>query len=320
MIVKSRVITVKRKKEVYTLDVDLKAPKDTAWKIGASMKGRSHLKGLTFEEEARYLPEIINVSATSQEFGKSCANHWRSISVPVDVDGLTLETGWRWNSEEDYEKEKDIKEEERKLGEPINVSDYVLYRYCLVYGRVANRPELVNATPKIRFYLESKDDEVKRDRTKLQKRLDANKAMLEVIGNRALVRAIIRAWDVNIDVHEMNEDELDIQLDTFATQRSDEFLKLYNDKDIMTKAFINEAIRLQKLTRAEHSETIMYGSTVVGKNMIEAVGNLKSGVEEFETIKNRLESEMKFGMSTVRTKVPKAADEGASKEASKKPE
>ena len=80
-----------------------------------------------------------------------------SIQVPNNETGRELEVGFRYDSLPQHllkDGEVLLKEQEKfKYGMPLNIQDYFIYRYALVYRFVANSTEDLYNTPNIKFCL-----------------------------------------------------------------------------------------------------------------------------------------------------------------------
>ena len=48
-------------------------------KLGASLKGGSPLRGLTHEEEEKYMPDIINHSVNDNNWRRATKDYWNNI-------------------------------------------------------------------------------------------------------------------------------------------------------------------------------------------------------------------------------------------------
>ena len=285
-----KIVFIKRVPKVYHLHKEGDIEQGI-WKIGSSLKQNGPLRGLTFAEEARFLPSILGIANTSEKFSHACNDYWNKISTVVPSgEGLQLEVGWEWKNEADYNDEKNKEESLRTKGQPINMADYILYRYCLVYGRVANKEEDINKSSKIKFYLHTKEAKIKAEKAKNDVKKQAMKLYLELLGDRNKIMYILRVDDTNLDIDTMDNDEIDIALNKFLENKPSKLIEIANNPDLSTLALIHEALRTNHLERMSNTETITYGTVVVGNTMKEAVTNLKSNTDNFKLIRNKLEA------------------------------
>jgi len=249
----SIIIYVRRKKR--TDELPGSQDQDSVMKIGSSLKGQAPLSGLTFEEEKKHLPNVLGIDPQNQGWNKAVREYWANISksVPNDEVGLKLEIGIG----------------ENKL--PINIHDWIIWKYCLVYGRVANDISTVNNSPKIRFYLYSKDEEVNTKHLMLKVKKKAFNEMIKLLENESKIDMVLRLFGIDADKLSLKEKELAI--DTYATdeQYVHKFVEITTDKSLEIKGFIEDCIFKQKLKRIPNTQTIMYEDSVVGNTMEEAV-------------------------------------------------
>ena len=297
-------------------------------RIGASLsKGGDVVRGLNFEEEKKYLGEIIGVSPSSQDWQKATRAYWCNITqeVPADEFGLELEVGFLYPDDAAAEKgreeeaaenakaiamfEKDLDytiqfDVRQKVGQPINLRDYILYRHCLVYNQCANSPKLVNKSPKIRFYLYSREAAQADAAIKVKMRQKAYTMYLELVGDRGKVDNVIHVLkDViqryndkptNVEKIDVSTDiGKDVALEKLANEFPERLIAVASDVDLSLKAFIERAIGAGELKRLANTDTIIYGdNTPIGNSVNEAVAYLKSedNREVLQTIKARLDA------------------------------
>ena len=76
MISKSNKVTIKRK-EVTTsfYKKNIESMEEGNWKIGASIKNNDVCRGLTFDEEERYLPQLLGVQPKNDNWQKETTNY-----------------------------------------------------------------------------------------------------------------------------------------------------------------------------------------------------------------------------------------------------
>lgn len=282
--------------------------------IGSSIRSSRTMSANKAEIEA-YFPNIIGLAPNNENFITRVKAWLNNISVPVDELGKTFDTSFRYNRKRDYlffkAKEDKINEEfasvnrqdinalrealERKIddltllesekhkfGTPINVADYLMYRHCLLYKDVAKDSAFINSDPSIRFYF--KDDKREAD-LQAKLRLELNNAKtnyVKIMGNSELFDAVFTQYCVmnNIPVTVgANMSEIDKQnhLDKYSMQEAVKFNKICSDKDLVTKAFIENLIARNELNRAVHNQNITtFDGEFIGANIKEAVAWFKN--------------------------------------------
>lgn len=279
----SKIVYIRRRERMG--NIPGQNPDDAKLKIGSSFKGSSVNRGLTFKEEVRFLQEVLGINASSPNWEKSTKDYWCNISKPVPPkEGVKLEVGLKYITEEDYLEDQNKKVNENGViedckGTPINLSDYILWRYCLVYNEVANSIEFVGNSPKINFYLFNKDKEIKDKKAIIDQKRSATKLLFSNLGDREWVEHVLRnliardsASKYTIrDLPEISEDERDILLEEYVQEKTAEFLVLGNDKNLQLKSFIEIAIVLGKLSRIPNTATITLDGQVIGNTLEETV-------------------------------------------------
>jgi hypothetical protein len=270
-------------------------PTESRLTIGSSIRGRAPLSGLNPEEEKLYLPSIIAISPNDNMWSNRVSNYWKDISQVVPFDGTTtedlpgkvleFEIGFPTKVLKDaYEKEMNFKEkgEISKRGKcTYGIADFILFRYCLEYGRVANSLADIYATPKIRFYLYSKAAEVSAAHITMQTKVQATTKFAEIVTNPVLVDALLRMFKQIPEV--LGEDEArHMALFGFAESQPSDFLKYANDKTIAIKAAILKATDMKIIYRPENTDSYYYGDNQevrLGSSLEDAVLWFKNATE-----------------------------------------
>lgn len=121
-------------------------------RIGSVMSGNGPLRGLSFEDEKKYLPALIGVDGNSPDFSKAATAYWSNLSIPVPIDGYKLNVGVLEN------------------GEPESIKDWVEYQFILKHPHVERSKGAAEASFKARFYIHDPDEETERKnkRTRLE--------------------------------------------------------------------------------------------------------------------------------------------------------
>lgn len=277
--------------------------------IGSSVYS-SRILAANKEEIDTYFPNIVGLSPNDPNFIARVKQHLNNFRVSVDELGRSFDTSFHYYKKKDYYRIK--AEEDRieqvyqaanrqdivklraalkekitrlnalestkcKLGYPINVEEYLLYRHCLLYNDVAKDIALINSDSNIRFYF--KDDQ--KEAEKLQKyRNEVNKAKtnyVSCLADNILFDAVYTQYCVlnNLPVvSSLAENRLDreIKLDRFSSDEPVKFNKIFANKDIKLIANIELLIARGELIRSQYNQNISTpDGEFIGANMGEAV-------------------------------------------------
>lgn len=277
--------------------------------IGGSVSA-SRILSANKDEVETYFPNIVGLAPNNENFITRVKQYLNNIRIPVDELGKTFNISFFYNKKADYyriKKEEDkiedaylkanrqdtsklkaaLKEKisrlntlegtKCKLGHPIDVEDYLMYRHCLLYNDIAKDIALINSDPNIRFYI--KDDH--KEAEKLKKfRIELNKAKVnyvQCLGDDDLFDAIYIQYCVINGlpiISSLAEDIIERQnkLDKFSTEEPVKFNKLCSDKNIRLMAVIEKLIARGELVRSEYNQNITtVDGEFIGANMKEAV-------------------------------------------------
>ena len=246
------------------------------------------------EEVNAYFPNLVGLSPNDPSFMLRVKQYLNNIRIPVDELGKTFDISFYYHHKKDYykfkAKEEAIEEtyqkaprrgdveikaaikakvnalnllesQKHKVGYPINVEDYLMYRHCLLYHSVAKDMSIINSDTSIRFYF--KDD--KKEADKLRKyRLEVNKAKsnyVACIADSVLFEAVYIQYCVLNSLPVLtylNRPQLDkeIDLDKFSSNEPVKFNKIVYNKDIKLMAVIEKLIARGELVRSQYSQNI----------------------------------------------------------------
>lgn len=278
------ILRVKTEPPIPEIGVLVSSIVDSVMKIGPSFEGGQSRRpkgrvALTVEEEARLMPALVGVQPNHPEWDKRLDDYWHSISVNVPYTGLELEVGMRYTSADD-------------LGTPINLAQYVLYRYCLVYRHVANSKADASKAPHIRFYIYSKEEEVKQRQASRSVKDTAFSTRISVQGDDKKVRAIITLF--NLQPPE-DPNERFLALCELSENDPARFITIATDENLLLKSFIERCITVGVLVRPLNTTLILYNDSTIGHNMEEAVAFLKdaSNNQTLQTLQVKLKDSKK---------------------------
>lgn len=284
-------------------------------KIGSSLKGRAPLSGLSLEEEKKYLPEVIGTSPSDVNWRKEVRDYWNNISerVPHDSESADARLPGRVIRVEvvfpnkqlaaDFEKANsfDKKALIMELGEivPADTADYILFRYVLVYRKVANDMKDMYKSNGIRFYLYSKDQQTKQSYSSFKLRTRAMNLFVTVMEDSDKVDAILRLFNQDPDnenVFPLVEDK-HLILEDLIKANPKKFLDYANDKELKAKSFILKAVDKGFIVKPPNTDSYYYGDdreVLLGHSLMDAVHFIKNKDNKNMQIVDNIKAQMKY--------------------------
>lgn len=191
------------------------------------------LRGLTFEEEKKYLPNVLGVTPDSQHWREATREYWANMVVIVPPEGLILNVDVHPSGHP-------------KAGEPENIQQYIMYRFIIKHGQVAKNKNAVE-WPKHKFYILD-ESIVKKEQTEaFELRNRANKAFMFLQSDKGLNKAEWvalclrdkgeRLPKVFEDLMMFIEAKKDLVVDGIAVGLTN-FVKVVNDENLEQKAML----------------------------------------------------------------------------------
>lgn len=296
--------------------------------IGSSIRSSQILASNRAEVEA-YFPQLLGISVNNENFVTRLKQYLNNIQVPVNELGVTFDCSFRFNHKRDYfafkareeeiemvykkankQSTKDLRaalaikindlnnleSEQYAVGSPVNITDYILYRHCLLYRDVAKDTALINCDPFVRFYLKDDAKDKERQQKLRQEINNAKRNYIEVIGDDEVFDAVYIQYCVVAGlpiVNSLLSERMDKenQLDKFSATEPIKFNSIVKDKDLRIKSLIELLIARGEFVRSQFNQNITtQDGEFIGANMKEAIAWAKNPENEnvLAAFKNKL--------------------------------
>jgi len=178
-----------------------------------------------------------------------------------------------------YEAVENLEKLKYKFGTPINIADYLLYRYALIHSDVANEFALVGKSNNIRFYLHSEED-IKQAKEEIRmlsrKRMEA---LMEVIKDSDKVENLLYAVGLGSKITNADATDRDIAITEYSEKNPKAFIANASNPNLDTIGLIEKYIERNVLKRLEGSTIIVDSNNpavIVGNDMKEAITFFKN--------------------------------------------
>lgn len=192
-----------------------------------------------------------------------------------------------------YDKIEMIESEKYKYATPISISDYMLWRYCLVYSHVANEITLVDKSRNIRFYLHSEEEIKKAKEVRKNVEKQRMEAFLSVVKDVEKMNKVMYALRLGYLLDTMDPSDIDVELNKYSIENTSKFVSTVNMANLDLVAFIEKLIVKGLLRRLDGTEIIVdYAdpTKVIGNNLSEAIAYIsnKENDKSITEYKNKL--------------------------------
>lgn len=277
--------------------------------IGSSITSCRVLSSNSGEVNA-YFPALVGLSPNHADFTSRVKAWLSNIQFVVNENDVPLDISFVYNTKKDYldfKKKEDaidedyakvdrtdlsaikkaikkrvdalntLESEKYKIGHPVNLEQYIIYRHCLLYRDVAKDTAIVNSDPSVRFYIKDEAKEAEKQKKLTEYRMQAMRNFIELNASptkrNAVYVAIVASRNENVSEALVKTDSEKISyLMDYVNTHPDKFNKLFADKNIVTRAFIETLIVRGELVRSEFNQQISTADgTLIGSNMNGAV-------------------------------------------------
>lgn len=244
--------------------------------LGSHFDGRAPLTGLTKDEEKKYLPQIIGVSANHPEFTTKAREFWATMGFLIPVGGVVL----------------DITVDEN--GTPYNLEDWIKYKWAKRHKLVAPNKEALENDPRKKFYIHDPEEADRRKHATIQVQKQADIEFIKATQDPAKARRIVRMMNNVVNPDNLTDHQVENQLYDLKNSDPARFLSIAQDKKLDVKAEIQEMIEHQILRKVGNQ--IIYIDQVVGESMDDAVAWMQN--QRNSTIVTDLKAKLKEIKST----------------------
>lgn len=166
-----------------------------------------------------------------------------------------------------------VEGERYKVGSPITIEDYILYRYVMGYRDVANEFALVSKSNNIRFYLHSEVDIKKYKQDKLNVERSKMELFVKVGSDLSLVTDVLYAMGYGSELPTDNVDKLLMLKEKMETD-TNKFISVANNKQLQLIGTIERYVAKDILYRLPGSQIVTDGiehTKVLGNSLEEVI-------------------------------------------------
>ena len=223
-------------------------------KLSSIYVNRQPLKPFSSEEEKKYLEGILDVNPDHMEWPKHSKIFWAEMTIPVGFTGVELEIGLDTENN------------------PINIMDYIKYRFALAHPHVAITKEEMNADFSKRFYIQdfARADKEKNNQIQLNK--DADKEFIKLSTSPKNMVRVLRLMS-NTNPDKMTAEQIENSLYGLKNSEPKKFLRIATDKNLELKSEIEEMVSTGVLRKVGNQ--IIFIDEIIGDTLENAVVHLK---------------------------------------------
>jgi hypothetical protein len=209
------------------------------------LKGGDILKGLTIAEQKKWLPEVLGISPTEAGWAKQVRSYFANLTIEVPSKGVTLNIS--------------LDEE----GNPINVTDYIKFRFAEAHPHVS----LNEAGSKGRYFISDpqKEEASKVADTRLRK--DAYKQLILLSDDQPRAELVLKAFGKR--TADMSEQQRELELEKVLEEDHTEFIRVCTDKNLDVVALIWDCVEAGVLRKS--GNTFLFGDEALGDDMEQAI-------------------------------------------------
>jgi len=228
--------------------------------IGSYFKSRSNRTpgtGLLSSEEKLLMPNIISILPEEREFRKEMEKFYCEIDIKIPQDGLELETGL----------EKDNDEPVSGDNMPLNIDDYIKYRFITSHPQVAKNKLEADGNQLIKFYIENPQDNEDTARKANDEKDEA--LLIYLAAKEDLTKVDKLLTNMGVDTRQVKD--IVLELKKKAENESAYLIKVNSDKELDTRYKINKMIHSGVFEKVGTRILIKESGKEIGRDMKEAI-------------------------------------------------
>jgi len=246
-----RKIVILRKEPAGFLPKQIRA--ESRMYISSVYMNRQPLKGVTAEEEKKYLNGILDVGPDHVEWPKHAKNYWTNMSIMIPFGGVELDISTTSD------------------GEPENIEDYLRYKWILKHPHVGLNKDEMTGDIKKRFFIQDHQRELRSANNKIQLLKDADKEFIKLSDNKSDMRRVYRLM-ANDDPDRLTDLEIENRLYALKGEKAVQFIRISQDKHLKMKSEIEEMISTEILRKIGNQ--VIYQDEILGDTLQDTVIHL----------------------------------------------
>ena len=243
-----RSITILRQEPTGFLPKAVRA--ESRMHISSVYVSRQPLKGVSADDEKKYLNGILDVGPDHVEWPRHTKRYWTDLSIMVPMGGVALDI----STTED--------------GEPENIEDWLRYKWILKHPHVALSRDEMESTKVKRFYIQDVQRELRSANNKIQTLKDADKEFIKLSDNKQDMRRVFRLMGTQ-NPDSLTDMEIENYLYKIKGATPDKFIRICTDKHLKMKSEIEEMLTAEILRRIGNQ--IIYQDEVLGDTLQDTV-------------------------------------------------
>lgn len=244
-------IQIRRKEKLSYLPPAVVA--EAKKKLGSIYDGMAPLSGLTKDEEKKYLPGLLGVSPTSQDYERAVRAFWADFFVSIPADGVVLNIG--------------LKED----GEPINVLDWVKYQWAIKHKFVAMSKEQCVADKL--YYIHDPEAQIHKDNLQVNAKKLAYTEFIKLSDKPDTVNRLIRVLGKRNPAG-MTPEMKENFLAQLVEKQPKQFYTIATDKNLDLQDMILHLTEVGIIQKIGHA--YLYLDTEIGATLEEAIHFFRS--------------------------------------------
>ena len=215
------------------------------------------LKGLTAEEEEKYLPSLLPVGPKDPRWAEHVRNFWAEMRIRIGFTGTPLEIGTN-----------------EETGAPLNLMDWVRWKFALKHKLVAQDEKEMMSSPIKQCYILDPTKEVAVQNIKVQQSMLADREFIKLSENPEALRSVLQVMSPAIRITRLKDDEVQNALFELKTKDPKKFVETVGDKDLLTRAEIYRMIAANVILKL--NDTYSFRNDVIGNSETELLLWFKS--------------------------------------------
>lgn len=268
---KKQEIQIRRVEKKSHLDPSIIA--NTFKTLGSIFVNDAPLRGLNKEEENHLMPKLLGIDEKDPNYHEKVRNYWLNKRLKIPVEGLVLNVTLK---------------NDKGLPDPVNLKDYIDYRWALSHSYVAEEKEKMQ--PHQSFYLYNPEIEKRKKNTDFKVKRKAYIALDKMEKDSEKKRMILSIIE---DVNVSSLDDVDVEntLIQSIENNASNFLKVAEDKNLEMRAFITKLISKGILSKIGNS--IYFIDDKLGSDFDETILYLKDKANSAVLMKLKEKDEIK---------------------------
>lgn len=228
---------------------------DAKMKLSSVLQNQRPYRGLSMEQERKYLPEIIGVSPDDADFSERARKYWAEMTIDIPQEGHRLQVPQYPEGEEPEPQDR-------------HIEDWIKYQWAKDHPQVTDTKQKAQANVNKRFFIYDPEKETERENKESKMRQKAYIDLAKASDDENKLDILVRVL-TDQRPEKISKKEKENILDTQVQNSPKKFIEAANDDNLEIRGYVMDAVEYEVIQKIGNQ--FMYQDEVIADSIDEAI-------------------------------------------------